>query len=310
MDAWPELPLADWADSCATLHLWTQVVGKIRLAHAPLVNHWWQVPLYVTSRGLTTSIMPYGARGFQIDFDFIDHALVIRTSDGATETVALTPRSVADFHAEVMGRLRALGLETRIWTMPVELPDAIPFEQDHTHAAYDAEYAQRFWRALVQADRVCKIFRSRFLGKVSPVHFFWGSFDLAVTRFSGRAAPPLKGGDSPNLGAWVMQEAYSHEVSSCGFWPGNGGFGKAAFYSYASPEPAGFGGAPVRPGAAGYDQDLGQFILTYDAVRQAASPDECLLEFLQSSYEAAADLARWDRAALERTAPAQAALAR
>ena len=306
MDAWPDLPLANWADTCATLHLWTQIVGKIRLAHAPLINHWWQVPLYVTSRGLTTSNIPYGARAFQIDFDFIDHALIIRVSDGAVETVPLGPRSVAEFYAEVMGRLRAMGLETRIWTMPVEIPDAIPFDQDREHASYDAEYAQRLWRILLQADRVCTDFRARFLGKVSPVHFFWGSFDLAVTRFSGRAAPPMIS-DSPNLGAWVMQEAYSHEVSSCGFWPGNGGFGKAAFYSYAYPEPAGFAGASVRPGATYYDQELGQFILPYDAVRTAASPDDCLLDFLQSTYEAAANLAHWDRAALERVSPAQSA---
>jgi hypothetical protein len=306
MEPWPDLPLANWADTCATLHLWTQIVGKIRLAHAPLINHWWQVPLYVTSRGLTTSMIPYGSRGFQIDFDFIDHALIIRASDGAVETVPLGPRSVAEFYAEVMGRLRTMGLETRIWTMPVEIPDAIPFDQDRKHASYDAEYAQRLWRILLQADRVCTKFRARFLGKVSPVHFFWGSFDLAVTRFSGRAAPPLTS-ESPNLGAWVMQEAYSHEVSSCGFWPGNGGFGKAAFYSYAYPEPAGFAGASVRPDATYYDQELGQFILPYDAVRTAASPDDCLLDFLQSTYEAAADLAHWDRAALERVSPGQSA---
>jgi Family of unknown function (DUF5996) len=299
MNPWPELPFAEWAETCATLQLWTQVVGKIRLAHASLINHWWQAPLYVTSRGLTTSVIPYGSRGFQLDFDFIDHALIIQTTDGATEKVALTPRSVADFYAEVMGRLRALSLETRIWTMPVEIPDAVPFDQDHVHASYDADYAQRFWRALVDADRVCTKFRSPFLGKVSPVHFFWGSFDLAVTRFSGRSAPKLTS-DSPNLGAWVMQEAYSHEVSSCGFWPGNGGYGKPAFYSYAYPEPAGFADARVRPDGAAYDRELGQFILPYDTVRKAASPDDCLLEFLQSTYAAAADLARWDRAALER----------
>jgi Family of unknown function (DUF5996) len=306
MEAWPELALDDWADTCATLHLWTQVVGKIRLAHAPLINHWWQVPLYVTSRGLTTSIIPYGERGFSLDFDFIGHALVMRTSDGALETVALFPRSVADFHAEVMSRLRSLGLETRIWTMPVEIPDAIPFEQDNVHAAYDADAAQQFWRMLLQADRVCKAFRARFLGKVSPVHFFWGSFDLAVTRFSGRTALALTS-DSPNLGAWVMQEAYSHEVSSAGFWPGNGGFGQPAFYSYAYPEPAGFADAPVRPAAAAYNQELGQFILSYDPVRQAAAPDECLMDFLQSTYAAAADLAKWDRGSLERATPTRSA---
>jgi hypothetical protein len=299
VEPWPELPLAAWADTCATLQLWTQIVGKIRLARAPLINHWWQVPLYVTSRGLTTSPMPYGTRSFQIDFDFIDHRLIIQTSDGAIEGIALTPRSVADFYAEVMSKLRGLGLETKIWTMPVEIPDAVPFEHDREHAAYDTEYAERFWRSLLQADRICTLFRSQFIGKVSPVHFFWGSFDLAVTRFSGRTAPPLSS-QSPNLGAWVVQEAYSHEVSSCGFWPGNGGFGKAAFYSYAYPEPAGFADAPARPAAAYYDQVLGQFILPYDAVRLAASPDACLMDFLQSTYAAAADLAHWDRAALER----------
>jgi hypothetical protein len=298
---WPELPLSEWADTCATLHLWTQVVGKIRLAHAPLINHWWQVPLYVTSRGLTTSPIAYGYRSFQIDFDFLDHSLIIQASDGATARVPLAPRTVADFHAEVMSRLRELGLETRIWTMPVEIPDAVPFDQDKEHKSYDPEYAQRFWRILVQADRLCTLFRSRFLGKVSPVHFFWGSFDLAVSRFSGRTAPALTS-NSPNLGAWVMQEAYSHEVSSCGFWPGNGGFGRAAFYSYAYPEPAGFSDAPLRPDTAYYDQNLGQFILPYDAVRQAPSPDDHVLDFLQSTYSAAAALAHWDRSALERAA--------
>ncbi len=297
---WPELPFSAWADTCATLHLWTQVVGKIRLAHAPLINHWWQVPLYVTSRGLTTSPIFYDARSFQIDFDFIDHNLVIQTSDGATERIALAPRTVADFYADVMSRLRGLGLETRIWTMPVEIPDAVPFDQDREHASYDPEYVQRFWRILIQADRLCTLFRARFLGKVSPVHFFWGSFDLAVTRFSGRAAPTLTS-NSPNLGAWVMQEAYSHEVSSCGFWPGNGGFGQAAFYSYAYPEPPGYSDAPVRPADVYYDQDLGQFILPYEAVRRATSPDDAVLDFLQSTYAAAADLAHWDRAALERS---------
>jgi hypothetical protein len=297
---WPALPLVDWADTCATLQLWTQVVGKVRLAHAPMVNHWWNVALYVTSRGLTTSAIPYDARTFQIDFDFIDHRLVIRTGDGATETMPLGPRSVADFHAELMGRLRGLGLETRIWTMPVEIPDAIPFDRDHEHGSYDAGSVNRFWRVLIQADRVMKQFRSPFLGKVSPVHFFWGSFDMAVTRFSGRAAPPLNS-ESPNLGARVMREAYSHEVSSCGFWPGNGGFGKAAFYSYAYPEPPGFAKAGAGAAAGYYDEELGQFILPYDAVRRAESPDDEVLEFLRGTYAAAADLGHWDRAALERT---------
>ncbi len=296
---WPDLPLSDWADTCATLHLWTQVVGKIRLAHAPMINHWWQVPLYVTCRGLTTSPIPCGARSFQIDFDFIDHHLKLQTNTGEIETVRLGPRTVADFHAEVMGRMRGLGLETRIWTMPVEIPNAIPLDQDREHGAYDPEYVNRFWRVLVQVDRVLTAFRSRFLGKVSPVHFFWGSFDMAVTRFSGRPAPPLAS-DSPNLGRWVMREAYSHEVSSCGFWPGNGGFGRAAFYSYAYPEPQGFAAADVSPNETYYHRDLGQFILPYDAVRQAQSPDDYLMRYLRSTYEAAADLAHWDRSALER----------
>lgn len=296
---WLDLPFSKWADTCATLHLWTQVIGKIRLAHAPMINHWWQVPLYVTTRGLTTSPIAYGSRNFQIDFDFIDHRLNLQTSDGASETFPLVPCSVADFYAEVMGRLRALGLETRIWTMPVEISDAIPFEQDRDHATYDAEYAHRFWRILVQAARVLTLFRSDFLGKASPVHFFWGSFDLAVSRFSGRSAPSptMK---SPHLGAWVMQESYSHEECSCGFWPGNGGFGQPAFYSYAYPEPKGFADAPVLPDAAAYNKDLGEFILPYDAVRLAASPDRTLMDFLQSTYGAAADLAQWDRVVLER----------
>jgi hypothetical protein len=301
---WPDLPFSEWADTCATLHLWTQVVGKIRLAHAPMVNHWWQVVLYVTCRGLTTSPIPYGGKSFQIDFDFVDHTLKLQTSKGEIETVALGPRTVADFYTEVMGRLRGLGLETRIWTMPVEIPAAIPFEHDTTHASYDQDYVGRFWRALVQAERVLNQFRGRFLGKVSPVHFFWGSFDMAVTRFSGRTAPKLTS-NSPNLGAWVMQEAYSHEVSSCGFWPGNGGFGKAAFYSYAYPEPRGFASAAISPAATYYDKGLGQHILPYDAVRQAASPDDDLVSYLSGTYEAAADLGSWDRPALERPANSQ-----
>lgn len=297
---WPEIPLANWIDTCTTLHLWTQVVGKIRLARAPMVNHWWQVALYVTCRGLTTSPIPYGARTFQIDFDFIDHTLKLQTSNGEREAFPLAPRTVADFYAEVMGRLAKLGLATRIWTTPVEISDVIPFEHDRTHAAYEPEYVTRFWRILVQAERVLTRFRSGFLGKVSPVHFFWGSFDMAVTRFSGRVAPKLAG-NSPNLGAWVMQEAYSHEVSSAGFWPGNGGFGKAAFYSYAYPEPERFARASISPADAYYDESLGQYILPYDAVRQATSPDDDLMRFLVSTYEAAADLGHWDRSALERT---------
>ena len=296
---WPALPLQDWADTCATLHLWTQIVGKIRLAHAPMINHWWQVVLYVTCRGLTTSPIPYGGRSFQIDFDFIDHFLKLQTSDGKSDTMRLEPCTVADFYAEIMRRLRRLGLDTQIWSMPVELADAIPFEQDTTHAAYDPDHANRFWRILVQVDRLLTQFRGRFLGKVSPVHFFWGSFDMAVTRFSGRTAPKLTG-SSPHLGDWVMQEAYSHEVSSAGFWPGNGGFGKAAFYSYAYPEPDGFAAAPIAPEQASYNQELGQFLLPYDAVRQAPSPDDAVLAFLQTTYEAAANLAHWERGQLER----------
>jgi hypothetical protein len=290
--------LAAWDDTRATLHLWTQVIGKIRLAQAPLINHWWQVPLYVTARGLTTSLVPYGGYSFQIEFDFLDHQLRIETSRGGRERIALRPCSVAEFHGEVMGRLRALGLEVRIWSMPVELDDPVPFEKDVAHASYDADEAQRFWQALVQVDRVLTLFRARFIGKVSPVHFFWGSFDMAVTRFSGRTAPPHPG--APNLADFVTREAYSHECSSCGFWPGGPGMPEAAFYAYAYPAPDGFGRAPVRSAAAYFHEDLNEFILPYEAVRQASDPDRELLEFLQSTYEAAADLGRWDRAALER----------
>jgi hypothetical protein len=298
-DAWPALPLDEWRDTYATIHRWTQVAGKIRLAQAPLINHWWQVPLYVTCRGLTTSPIPYGTRTFQIDFDFIDHRLVIQTSDGAIESFPLEPRSVADFYREMMARLRSLGLEVRIWSKPVEIANPIPFEQDHEHHAYDRDYAHRHFRILVQAARILTAFRGRFIGKVSPVHFFWGSFDLACTRFSGRLAAPRTGG--ANVADHVTLEAYSHEVSSCGFWPGGDGIETPAFYSYAYPEPSGFPEAPVRPTGAFYSKELGQFILPYDIVRQADAPDETLLEFLQSTYEAAATLARWDRAALERS---------
>jgi len=299
IDPWPGLPFNEWRESCATLHLWTQVVGKIRLAEAPPVNHWWQVPLYVTCRGLTTSPMPHGERMFQIDFDFLDHRLVIESSDGIRDGFPLRPMSVAEFHAELMSRLRALGLEVRIWTMPVELPDPIPFERDNKHASYDRDYAQRFWRVLVQADRIFNAFRARFVGKVSPVHFFWGSFDLAVTRFSGRAAPPHPG--APNVADRVTREAYRDEVSSCGFWPGGPGMEQPAFYAYAYPAPAGFADAPVRPGPAFYSRDFGEFLLPYDEVRRAPSRDAFLLDFLQSTYEAAARLGDWDRAQLERS---------
>ena len=294
-DAWPSLPFAEWQDTCATLHLWTQIVGKVRLALAPMVNHWWQVTLYVTARGLTTSPIPHGERTFSIDFDFLDHALIVRTSDGGTETNPLRPCAVADFYREMMACLSAVGVEVRIWTMPVEIDEVIAFDRDRQHTAYDAAYAQAFWRALVQADRVFNVFRGNFLGKASPVHFFWGSFDLAVTRFSGRAAPPLTSSKSPNVAPWVMREAYSHECSSCGFWPGNGGFGQPAFYAYAYPEPAGFSAAPVAAPAF-YYEDYGQFILPYDAVRRAESPEALLLEFLQATYDAAAKPGDWDDA--------------
>jgi hypothetical protein len=244
--------------------------------------------------------MPYRGRALQIDFDFCAHELILRSSDAREQRFALRPMTVADFYAAVMAALRALDVEVRIWTMPVEIEGAIPFEQDRTHASYDAAAAHTFWRQLVQCDRVFNVFRARYLGKVSPVHFFWGSFDLAVTRFTGRLAPPLTASKAPNVGLWVMQEAYSHECSSFGFWPGNGGYGKAAFYSYVYPEPAGYGGAPVRPAGAAYNKDVGQFLLNYDAVRAAASPDEALLDFMQSTYEAAANNGGWDRKALER----------
>ena len=297
---WPSLAFTDWRETCATLHLWTQVVGKIRLAQAPLINHWWQVPLYVTARGLTTSAMPHGARSFQIDFDFIDHRLIVAASDGAKASLALEPRSVADFHRELMARLAAMDLPVTIWTMPVEIEGAIPFEQDTTNAAYDAGAANRFWRILVHCDRVLTKFRARFLGKVSPVHFFWGSFDMAVTRFSGRPAPPSTA-TAPHLANWVMREAYSHEVSSVGFWPGDPSLPMPAFYAYAYPEPEGFGRAPVRPAGAYYDKDMREFILPYDRVREDGQPDERLLEFCESTYAAAADLGHWNRAALERS---------
>ena len=298
IEVWPSLPLHAWRDTYATLQLWTQVVGKIRLALAPMINHWWQVTLYVTCRGLTTSPIPYGARTFQIDFDFIDHRLTIQTSEGALQTLPLQPRTVADFYREIMERMRVLGLGVRIWTLPVEIEHPIRFEDDHEHRSYDPEYANRFWRILVAADRVFSAFRSRFTGKVSPVHFFWGSFDLAVTRFSGRVAPPHPG--APNMADRVTREAYSHEVSSCGFWPGGGLVDGPIFYSYAYPQPPGFADAPVRPHGAAYRPELGEFTLPYEEVRQGSAPDDLLLEFLQSTYEAAAERGRWDRDNLER----------
>jgi hypothetical protein len=297
-ELWPQLPLEAWQDTCSTLHLWSQIIGKIRLAFAPLVNHWWQVPFYMTSRGWTTSPIPYKENIFQIDFDFIDHQIQITTDRGDFRSLELKPRSVSDFYRETIEILHSLGIEVHLWTTPVELQERIPFEQDSTHSSYDPEYAQRHWRVLVQVDRVLKEFRSHFLGKVSPVHFFWGAFDLAVTRFSGRRAPDHPG--VPNVARSVMLEAYSHEVSSCGFWPGPG-LGEPAFYAYAYPEPTGFKEIPVQPQEAYYNKDWGEFILPYEAVRTAASPDDMLLAFLQSTYEGAANLGKWDRASLERS---------
>jgi hypothetical protein len=292
------LPYEDWKDSCATLHLWSQIVGKIRLARTPWINHSWHVALYVTPRGLTTSSIPYEGRAFRIDFDFIDHALVVQTSEGAERRLALEPRSVAAFHDALMAALAELDIRVRIHGSPNEVPDPVPCREDRAHAAYDPDYAERFWRVLLQVDRVFKQFRTRFLGKVSPAHFFWGSFDFAITRFSGRKAPPHPGG-VPHLPDAVTREAYSHEVSSAGFWPGGGAIDFPAFYAYAYPTPEGFADAPVRPEAAFFHQQMGEFILPYDAVRNAPAPDALLLEFLQTTYEAAAIAASWDRAALE-----------
>lgn len=299
IDTWPSLPLEEWKDTYATLHMWTQIVGKVRFAQTPWINHSWHVTLYVTSRGLTTSPIPYGEKTFQIDFDFIDHRLVIETSGGDVRHIELRLRSVADFYGEVMAELRELGLDIHIHTLPNEVADPIPFEKDEQHATYDPDYANRFWRILVQTDRVFKEFRARFIGKCSPVHFFWGSFDMAVTRFSGRTAPPHPGG-VPHLPDVVAREAYSHEVSSCGFWPGGGPVPYPVFYSYAYPAPEGFKDAPVKPSGAFYNTGLGEFLLPYDEVRKAGRPDAMLLDFLQSTYEAAANLAKWDRQAIER----------
>jgi hypothetical protein len=297
---WPELPLSAWSETCETLHRWTQVVGKIQLALTPLVNHWWNVTQLVTARGLTTPPLPFADGSFSIAFDFVEHRLSIITSTGACEKLPLVAMSVADFYADVMACLQRLNIKARIWTMPSEIANALPLDRDRQHHDYDPVWVGRFWRALSEADRVLKEFRARFIGKASPVHFFWGSFDLAVTRFSGRTAPPPTGA-TPNVAAWVMQEAYSHEVTSCGFWPGNGGYGRAAFYAYAYPEPAGYAGTALTTAAAFYDQDLGQFILPYEAVRSAPDPDRLLLGFLQETYAAAATLAHWDRQALERS---------
>jgi hypothetical protein len=291
------LPYAAWRDTCATLQLWTQVVGKIRLTLAPRLNHTWHVALYPTCHGLTTSPMPYGNRMLQIDFDFLDHVLVMHLNDGSQETIPLKPMSVAAFYREVMRRLEALGVQVHIWPVPHEVANPIPFEEDETHTSYDAEYAQRFWKTLLQADRVFTKFRSHFIGKASPVHYFWGAMDMAVTRFSGRPAPPHP--SVPGLPDRVVRDAYSHEVSSAGFWPGGESFPEPMFYSYAYPEPPGFAIAAARPDAAYYRREMGEFVLPYEAVRTAENPDETLMAFLQSTYKAAADLGKWDREALE-----------
>ena len=287
-DAWPSLPLEAWSDTCATLHLWTQIVGKIRLAQTPWTNHSWHVTLYVTPRGLTTGSIPYGTKAFQIDFDFIAHELKIQCDDGGAAGFPLKPQSVAVFYRRLREEMKKLGLEVKINSKPNEVPNAVPFDQDEAHATYDPDYANRFWRVLLQSDRIFKIFRARFVGKCSPVHFFWGAPDLAVTRFSGRLAPPHPGG-VPNLPDRVAREAYSHEVSSCGFWPGGGPIAYPAYYSYAYPEPEGFAKAAIKPASAFYSTDLREFILPYDEVRNAKSPEDTLLDFLQTTYEAAAD---------------------
>ncbi len=293
-DLLPALPLDSWKDTLATLHMWTQVVGKVRLKLCPLVNHFWNVPFYLTARGMTTAVMPYARGAVEVRFDFVDHKLLIETSESRAVTIALQPQSVAEFYQKFMEALSALGVGVKIWTMPCEIPDPTPFELDHIHAAYDPVAVHKFWRILAWSDRIFKEFRASFLGKVSPVHFFWGSFDLAVTRFSGRRAPERPGADS------ITREAYSHEVSSAGFWPGGGDIQGPAFYSYAAPEPPGFAERKVRPQAAFYHPQLKEFLLMYDDVRTADSPKIALMEFLQSTYDAAADAGNWDRKALER----------
>jgi Family of unknown function (DUF5996) len=300
-DVWPELPYEAWKETCATLQLWTQIAGKIRLKQTPWLNHSWHVVLYVSSRGLTTSPIPFGDRTFQLDFDFLDHMLWVSTSDGGRRRVGLYPRSVADFYAELMRSLTDLGINIRINELPNEIPDAIRFSEDHVHASYDGEFAQRFWRILAESTQVMSRFRTSFMGKCSPVHFFWGSFDLAVTRFSGRPASPLPSGSGsvPNMPASVVLDAYSHECSSAGFWPGGQGVDYAAFYSYAAPSPPGFDKATVRPAEAFWNGDLNQYLLPYEAVRTASDPEETLMAFLTSTYEAAATAGNWDRAALE-----------
>ena len=296
---WPELPLEAWKDTYATLHMWTQIVGKVRLALSPHVNHWWQVPLYVSATGLTTSPIPYPGWAFEIEFNFLEHKLVISSCNGQNKVLALRPQSVASFYTEFMGALRSLGIKVHIWPMPVEIANPIRFDQDTQHASYDAEYAQRFWRILTLIDPVFQEFRGGFIGKHSPIHFFWGSFDFASTRFSGRRAPERSGADP------ITREAYSHEVISSGFWPGGGDVKGPAFYTYAAPEPGGFRTSRVLPERAFYSP-LGEFLLMYDDVRRSPEPERMLLDFLQSTYEAGANLGNWPRAELERTSPAPA----
>jgi len=302
-ECWPSLPLDSWKDTYATVHMWTQIVGKVRLRLTPLVNHWWNVPLYVTARGLSTLRIPYGERSFELWFDFIKHQLVLETSDGVSKTLPLAPRPVAELYKEFMSMLRSAGIEVKIWPMPVEILNPIRFDQDRVHASYDARSMEKFWRILLSVDSVFNQFRAEFIGKSSPVHFFWGSFDLAVTRFSGRRAPERPGADA------ITREAYSHEVSSVGFWPGGGDIKDAAFYSYAAPEPQGFKTARVRPDAAFYHKQVGEFLLMYEDLRTAKSPSTSLLDFCQSTYEAAASLGNWDRDALERASQRRARLA-
>jgi hypothetical protein len=295
-DIWPALPQSAWSETCATLQLWTQIVGKVRLALMPAINHTWNVTLYPSVRGLSTSIMPYGTRTLQIDFDFLNHVLQLETSEGRSKTIPLQPMTVAAFYGKVMAALDDLDAPIRIWPVPVEVSGPIPFAQDHTHKSYDPEYVQRFWRILLQATRVFTIFRARFLGKVSAVHLFWGALDLACTRFSGRAAPQHPG--VPGLADHVTRDAYSHEVSSCGFWPGAPGI-EPFFYSYAYPEPSGYRESSILPELATFDTKMGEFVLPYEAMRNSPDPDSALLQFLESTYDAAADCGRWDRRALE-----------
>lgn len=295
-DEWPPLPLSEWQPTRDTLHMWTQIAGKVRLALAPYVNHWWQVPLYVSARGLTTSAIPARGGNFEVEFDFIAHQLRIESSWGATRTLALAPQSVEEFYKKFMDLLETLGISVKIWPMPVEIPKPIQFDKDTVHASYDPVYANRLWRVLTSVDAVLKEFRGGFIGKASPSHFFWGSFDLAATRFSGRRAPERPGADR------ITKEAYSHEVISAGWWPGGGEIGEPMFYAYAAPQPAGFLEAPVRPAQAFYHAQLGEFLLPYEAVRTAANPRQTLFEFLHSTYEAGANLGKWKREELERPA--------